>query len=200
MADTKISALTALTGANVEQLADVLPIVDTSLTTTKKILVSELAQAMLVLGTEQASTAGTAINFTSIPAWVKRITINFVGVSTNGTSEIIVQIGDSGGLETSNYLGAAADIGGTRTNFTTGYGLTSGNAAGAVYHGTVTIALEDSANFTWVATGILARSDGPSVTVGGGSKSLSAALTSATITMVNGTDAFDAGAINVLLE
>lgn len=43
MADTKISALTALTGANVDAAADLLAIVDTGVTTTKKILVSELA-------------------------------------------------------------------------------------------------------------------------------------------------------------
>ncbi len=42
IADTKISALSALLGANVDAAADVLPIVDTSVTTTKKILVSEL--------------------------------------------------------------------------------------------------------------------------------------------------------------
>src|SRR3990167_4468888 len=42
MSDTKISALTALTGANVDAAADYLSIVDTSVTTTKKILVSEL--------------------------------------------------------------------------------------------------------------------------------------------------------------
>lgn len=46
MADTKISALTALTGANVDQAADLLPIVDTSATTTKKILVNQLGIAI----------------------------------------------------------------------------------------------------------------------------------------------------------
>ena len=42
MADTKTSALTALTGANVDPTVDILPIVDTSVTTMKKIAVSEL--------------------------------------------------------------------------------------------------------------------------------------------------------------
>lgn len=42
MADTKISALTSLTSATTETTADVIPIVDTSTTTTKKILVSDL--------------------------------------------------------------------------------------------------------------------------------------------------------------
>lgn len=55
MADQKISALTALTGANVDTTADVLPIVDTSVTTTKKILVSELGIAIRT-ATGQAQT------------------------------------------------------------------------------------------------------------------------------------------------
>ena len=47
MANAKISALTALTGTNVDTATDVLPIVDTSVTTTKKILVDELRIALL---------------------------------------------------------------------------------------------------------------------------------------------------------
>lgn len=43
MADTKISALTALTGANVETDVDLLAIVDNSTTTTKKITVNDFA-------------------------------------------------------------------------------------------------------------------------------------------------------------
>jgi microcystin-dependent protein len=42
VADTKISALTALTGANVDTTADLLAIVDTSATQTKKITIDEL--------------------------------------------------------------------------------------------------------------------------------------------------------------
>lgn len=46
MANTKISALAALTGANVDATADILPIVDTSATTTKGILVGEAGIAI----------------------------------------------------------------------------------------------------------------------------------------------------------
>src|SRR5574341_1141008 len=60
----------------------------------------------LTLGTEQVSTSGTSIDFTSIPAWVQKITIEFVGVSTNGTADMLIQIGDSGGIETTGYGGA----------------------------------------------------------------------------------------------
>lgn len=47
MANQKISALTALTGANVDTANDVLAIVDTSAAATKKILINELRIALL---------------------------------------------------------------------------------------------------------------------------------------------------------
>lgn len=199
MADVKISALTALTGANVEQAADVIPIVDTSVTTTKKILVSELAKAMLVLGTEQASTSGTSIDFTAIPAWAKKITVQLVGVSTDGSSNLLIQIGDSGGLETSGYTsGAVLTNTPASATSTAGFIVTGTNASTREQHGAVTLTLEDATNFTWVATGMVNAAG--NVCVSAGSKSTSAALDRLSITTVNGTDNFDAGAINILYE
>src|SRR3954469_8844328 len=66
MSDTKISALTALAGASVDATADVLPIVDTSATTTKKILVEELGIAMNATQAQQE--AGTATKQLVSPA------------------------------------------------------------------------------------------------------------------------------------
>ena len=60
MANAKISALTALTGANVDAAADVVPIVDTGVTTTKKILVSELAIGLGLVPGIVVPYAGTA--------------------------------------------------------------------------------------------------------------------------------------------
>lgn len=204
MADTKISALTALTGANVDTAADVLAIVDTSATATKKIPIDELRNAIgPVLSTEQATTSGTSIDFTNVPSWVKKITLLFAGVSTNGTSELLVQIGDAGGIETSGYLGSTSQIsaGLAATQYTTGFGMRSDNGLGAV-HGALTLVLEDSANFTWVAFGVLGVSGlgaGETI-VTGGSKSTSAALDRVRLTTVNGSDTFDAGAVNILYE
>ena len=79
----------------------------------------------IVQGTPQASTSGTSIDVDSLPAGVKRITINFVGVSTSGTSNLMVQIGDAGGIESTGYLGAACwntDSSSMVTTFTTGSG------------------------------------------------------------------------------
>jgi hypothetical protein len=67
MADAKISALTALSGAQVDTAADLLAIVDTSAATTKKILVSEFQIAINNLGVanqaqmETASTSTVAV-------------------------------------------------------------------------------------------------------------------------------------------
>ena len=157
----------------------------------------------LTLGTEQTA-SGTAVDFTSIPSWVKKITIQFVGVSTNGTSIPLVQLGDSGGVETTGYLGGTAlltDAAAVQAaNFTAGIGLSAAWGATSVIHGTVTLTLEDEVNFTWVAEIRLGFSNAAQSAMGGASKSLSAALDRVRITTVNGTDTFDAGSINILLE
>jgi hypothetical protein len=155
--------------------------------------------APAVVGTEQATTSGTVIDFTSIPAWATEISINFVGVSTNGVSRKIVQIGDAEGFEISGYLGSSSTISATTASsvlFTTGYGIGSG-AAPHVLHGSITLRLENAANFTWVASGMLSTSNTNESYTVAGSKSLTAALDSVRITTVNGTDTFDAGAINI---
>ena len=156
----------------------------------------------ITIATEQASTSGTAIDFTSIPAGVRRITVMIVGVSTNGTSVPILQIGDSGGIETTGYLGSASSmaVSVSSANFTTGFGIHDSWTADYVVHGSFTLVLEDATNFTWVCTGLFGHSETPYMGITGGSKSLSAVLDRIRLTTVNGTDAFDAGEINISYE
>jgi len=153
-------------------------------------------------GTVVASTSGTSIDFTSIPSYVKRITVMFGGVSTSGTSKVLLQLGDSGGVETSGYLGTAvfADANQTGTNFSSGFILEEGANAAAIRHGRVVINLIDAATNAWAYSGNVARSDQATITVSAGSKALSGALDRVRITTVNGTDTFDAGSINILTE
>ena len=54
--------------------------------------------------TAVATTSGTAVDFTSIPSGVKRISMMFNQVSCNGTAPRLIQIGTSGGLVTSGYI------------------------------------------------------------------------------------------------
>jgi hypothetical protein len=152
----------------------------------------------ITLGTSVASTSGTSIDFTSIPAGTKRISINFNGVSVSGTSNPLFQLGDAGGIETSGYLGAGSDLS-VGANFTTGFGIPSGVAAN-VLHGTIVLTLMNAATFTWSAFGIFAQSNTTTVNQVAGNKSLSAPLDRVRITTVGGTDTFDAGTINITYE
>jgi hypothetical protein len=154
------------------------------------------------LGTEVASTSGTSIDFTGIPSWAKRIIIQLVGVSTNGTSGLIVQLGDSGGVEATGYSGAGAgpDGGAAYTNYTSGFFVNPAPAAASSIHGMLTLSLEDATNFTWVGSGVFGLSNAATVVFSAGSKTLSGALDRVRITTAGGTDAFDAGAINILYD
>lgn len=153
-------------------------------------------------GTSQATTSGTSKDFTSIPSWVKRITLNLAGVSTNGSDAYIVQIGDSGGIETTGYLGSGGNLtsGGFNSNFTAGFGLMNGTSASDVLHGRVILELLDASTNTWTATAHLTASNTSVHFFGTGSKSLSATLDRIRLTTSGGANTFDAGSVNILYE
>ena len=160
------------------------------------------ASTNIVSDTAQASTSGTSIDFPSIPSWVKKVTVLWNGVSTNGTSNPIIQLGDSGGIEATGYLGAASNMatGVATLNFTTGFGVfgTAGwTAARVVYGGLI---ISNISGNTWVANGTWAASDDNQIGVTSGAKALSDTLTQVRITTLGGTNTFDAGSINILYE
>ena len=158
----------------------------------------------VTLGTAQATTSGTAISFTGIPAGVRRVTMNFIGVSIDATTELLVQLGDAGGIETSGYLSTAAAIVDASAvaagQSTAGFVLTKGAATAGVFHGRVVLELENSAAFTWSNASTLSQSNAAAIQGGGGSKSLAAELTQVNLTTVSGTANFDAGEVNITYE
>ncbi|CAB4152174.1 hypothetical protein UFOVP588_56 [uncultured Caudovirales phage] len=149
-------------------------------------------------GTAVASTSGTSIDFTSIPSWVKRITVMFSGVSVSGTSSPLVQIG-SGGVSNTGYLSYATvtDTASGVTSSTAGFIIFSNTAAANIY-GVMTLAL--ITGNTWVASGSMVMGTSARSTTFGGNNALSGTLDRVRITTVNGTDTFDAGSINILYE
>lgn len=153
----------------------------------------------LTLSTSQATTSGTVKDFTGIPGWVNRITMMLDGVSTNGTSPLLFQLGTSGGVQTSGYNTANTRIGSVSViaaSSSAGWQINSATAASAS-RGAVTFA-RISGN-VWVGTGTVASSE-PAVSWTSGSKDLGDVLTQLRITTVNGTDTFDAGSVNILYE
>jgi hypothetical protein len=150
--------------------------------------------------TAVASTSGTSIDFTAIPAWVKRITVMLDGVSTNGTSNYQIQLG-SGSVTTTGYISSSAYIPNASaiiaTNSTTGLLLVPSTAGSVLVYGPATISLQNGN--TWVFSSNLARAD-TVIYASAGRIALSGTLDRIRITTVNGTDTFDAGSINIIYE
>ncbi len=156
--------------------------------------------APIVSGTAVASTSGTSIDFTSIPSWVKRITVMFSGISGSGTAPFVIQLGDAGGIEITGYSSSAMRVGAASSAYlssTTGFVLQESNAAASVYNGIATIALIGSNN--WAQSSFLVSPTANTGNSAAGSKTLSDTLTQVRIT-IDGTQTFDAGTINILYE
>lgn len=147
-------------------------------------------------GTAVASTSGTSIDFTSIPAGVKRITVMFNNVSTSGTSNILIQIG-SGSVTTSGYVSLAQQSASGATS-TAGFIITQSITSAASLYGFVGITLISGT--TYIESGNTANAGAAVFNSSGGSPALSGALDRVRITTVNGTDTFDSGSINILYE
>ena len=180
--------------------------ISTGLNTTFAGTITASGGVMYPLTSGTAVTAsGTAFDFTGIPSWVRRITVMFSGLSTNGTSSPQIQIGTSGGVQATGYLMTTVVLStGTPTaaNATTGFVVSpTGNWNSSVaVGGAAVFSLLDSSTGTWVCVGSLGRSDAATQWQFFGSKALSGTLDRVRITTVNGTDTFDAGTINILYE
>jgi hypothetical protein len=151
-------------------------------------------------GTAVASTSGTSIDFTSIPSWVKRITVMFNEVSTNGASAFLIQIG-SGSVTSTGYIST-----GNSTNQASATGGVSSTSGFCIRSGSATFALSGSMTLTlissniWISTHVCKAATTEVDWGGGSSPNLSGALDRVRITTANGTDTFDAGSINILYE
>ncbi len=153
---------------------------------------------LLKLETSQATTSGTFKDFTGIPSWAKKITVMLNSVSTNGTSLVQVQIGTSSGIETTGYLS-----GNSASNFLSSGFMTGANNIATDWRiGAMTITLLGSN--LWIMSGSIGASASGAVSGQSyammGNKTLSGTLDRVRITTVNGTDTFDNGSVNILIE
>jgi hypothetical protein len=158
---------------------------------------------LMFLETAKATTSGTSINFTGIPSWAKKITVMFNGVSTNGASIVQIQLGTSGGIQSTGYATETYSVQATGTGLitaTTGHTLTLNAGASDIIRGTATYTLVDAGNATWVSTSYVQYRTGVVSALSSSIKTLSGTLDRLRLTTVNGTDTFDAGSINILIE
>ena len=153
---------------------------------------------VITSGTAQVTTSGTAIDFTGIPSWVKRITVMFNGVSTNGVSLPLIQIG-AGAVLTTGYSGSASQNGGSTVYvlYSSGFSIYSNNSAFYIYGQMV---LTNVSGNVWCAMHSCGTTGTGYTLNGGGSVTLPGTLDRIRLTTVNGTDTFDTGSVNILYE
>lgn len=151
------------------------------------------------LVTAVASTSGTAVDFTGIPSWAKKLTISFNGVSTNGSSAVTVQVG-AGSIDTTGYAGSSGYTGSSSAAglMTNGFATETASGPSVIRHGQCV--LTHMGGNLWAFSSVQGRSDSAYMHIGGGTKSLSGVLDRLRITATNLTDTFDAGSISLLVE
>jgi hypothetical protein len=150
--------------------------------------------SLITSGTAQASTSGTSIDFTSIPSWVKRITVMFNGVSLSSTADFLVQLGTASGVETTGYTSTWA-VQSSGGNSTSGFIMRAGSGTLAIT-GHMIITLLGSNLWISSATALTSTTQ---IGLSAGSKTTAATLDRIRITSTS-TDTFDAGSINILYE
>lgn len=164
---------------------------------------SGVTSGVLRLGAPAATTSGTEVTITGIPAWAKKVTLMLDGVSLIATDNLLIQLGDSGGVETSGYVfaegrvatGNSAEILASTTGFVSYLGGPSRAATG-----TFTLTLMDDSTNKWVCQSSIYNPVLVNMGFGSGIKSLSTPLDRVRITSVSGSVALDAGSINILYE
>lgn len=155
------------------------------------------------LGTEQSTTSGTAKNFTGISTNAKRITVMLRSVAgTVGGAKMRVQIGDSGGIETSGYVGGYTRLDDASNiqmfGVTAGFDLELVSAADTL-SGTFVLTVMDAATRRWVCSGsAVSNNTSEAGSMCGGSKFLDSALNRLRFSLTTGT--FDNGAVNIMIE
>lgn len=141
-----------------------------------------------------ATTSGTEVDF-AVPSTANKIIIQFDAVSLSGTDDLLVQLGDAGGIETTGYV-SSSGAGGTAVSSTSGLVLFVG-AAARVVAGEMTLSRVGSSD-RWISSHACGVSTTTTV-MGGGSKTLSAAITTVRVTRT-GTNTLDGGAVSIRYE
>lgn len=151
------------------------------------------------LGAAVATTSGVSVDFTGIPASTKRLTLHLVGVSTAGTSPLLLQLG-SGSVQVSGYAGGYFANTSYRNVLSAGFQIQGVEAASTLCYGTIILTRIGNTN-TWSAVGcIMDMTYSLAATLVNGVVTLGGPIDRARLTTVAGSDAFDAGSASLTLE
>jgi hypothetical protein len=161
---------------------------------------NDMGESLIRLGTQQATSSGVFKEFTGIPSWARRITLALWFVSTTGAANILVQLGTGGVPTASGYTGHSVfswASGIVPVSSTAGIPIFN-NAASYSHFGQVTF--DNIGGNGWVASGLVVTGGTQGSIVSGGFIELAGVLDYLRIVTANGTDQFDAGAVNITWE
>lgn len=149
-----------------------------------------------------STTSGTSAEYSSIPAGVSRIVVSLAGITPVSTGIVILQLGTTGGVETTGYSGATTFMSPNTPQYG-GSAHTSGFIVDYTergpLHGKVELVKQGTTDL-WVASGCLAKSTIGSTITLAGSKLLTGAISRVKLTTEGGTDTFSVGSFNILYE
>jgi len=157
-----------------------------------------LSQPLTLMTAQTAS--GTSVDFTGIPSWVKRITLQMRQVSFAASGAARIQLGTSSGLVTTGYSTGISALVATPSiqisTFTNGIGGFSSTDGTTTIVGQIVITLLDTN--TWVSNATWFRTNDNIISTNQGHIALGGTLDR--ISLVATTSTFDAGTVNVLYE
>lgn len=147
-------------------------------------------------GGTQATTSGTAIDFTGVPSWVTRLEVVFAEVSLSGTDHFLVQIGN-GSFSTSGYSSGSGKAGTSAIDAgLSTAGFIAANHGAAEGHSGIMV-IEKIGGSTWSAAHTMRDgTNGYPIAGGGTSPSLGGALDRVRITRT-GSNTFDVGNVTL---
>lgn len=206
---TSVNRATNLSGGGAGQIP-----YNTGANTTSFVSAGSAGQVLLSNGTSapafgSVTNLGTAVNTTataspivissSIPSWAKRITIIFKDINANGSDNLLIQLGTSGGYVTSGYTSVAgqAGVATNGTSSTAGFVIMT-DGSGRSFFGTMTLCLLTGT--TWVSShsgGVVGVTRS---STGGGSVDIAGTLTQIQMDWT-GTNSFNTGGtVNIMYE
>lgn len=160
---------------------------------------AKLSQPMTAVPAQVATVGATFVDFTSIPSWVKRITVMLNQISTNGSSVQVIQIGTSAGIENSGYAGGGMYMGAANTYVTVSSGFTiPAGSANSIQTGNIQICLTGANAWTYSYSGINTGENGGSVA--GGFKALTTGVLDRVRLTNVGSNTFDGGSVGLIYE
>lgn len=148
----------------------------------------------IVRTAEVVTTSGTVVDWTGLPSDVHEIVIKARGISQSATDSFLVQLGTSGGFETTGYT-STSQLSSSSVNSTSGF-IVFENSASNIQNFTMCIRRVGSTNL-WVADGSqVFRTVSGAGGVFAGEKTLAGVLTQVRLRLT-GSANFDAGAVSL---